>query len=348
MIVKDEEDTLARCLNCIKPFADEIVIVDTGSTDRTVEIAKTFTDKVYFFEWCDDFAAARNYSFSKANCDYIMWLDADDVITPENAQKICALKEEGGFDVAMLEYAAAFDGDTPTFKYMRERIVRRSLNLQWQGEVHEVITPCGKIINSGACIYHKKEKQSDSARNLHIYRRLLSSGKTLSPRQKFYYGRELYFNRLYSESIAVLTEYMAEDGWVENRVEACRTLYYCLKYTGRHKQAVQALAYGLTLSYPHAQDCCELALLFEEKKDVRSAIYWYQCALSSPEKVSGGGFINTYYLAYFPAIRLCVMYDGLGEYSLAYKYNEVAGKAKPNDASYIYNKQYLTTKLTER
>lgn len=348
MIVRDEELTLARCLNCIKPFADEIIIVDTGSVDGTVEIAKKFTDKVFYFAWQDDFASARNFSFSKAGGDFIMWLDADDVITEENAQKILGLKARDDFDVAFLEYAAAFDNGTPAFIYSRERIVRRSLGLKWEGEVHEAITPRGRIIYSDACVFHKKEKASDGARNLHIYQRLIASGKKLQPRQLFYYGRELYFNRLYPECIAVLTEYLRGDGWVENRVEACRTLRLALKAAGREDDAVKVLAFALTLGVPRAQDCCELAAMFEDKKDVSSAIYWYQRALDASESVRGGGFINVDYLAYIPAIRLCVLYDGLGEYELANSYNEIAGKAKPNDASYLHNKRYFKTKLTER
>lgn len=60
MIVKDEEDVLARCLDSIQETYDELIVVDTGSTDKTVEIAKTYTDKVYTFEWVYDFSAARN------------------------------------------------------------------------------------------------------------------------------------------------------------------------------------------------------------------------------------------------------------------------------------------------
>ena len=69
MIVKNEQEVLARCLDCAVKFADEIIIVDTGSTDQTKSIAHKYTDKVYDFEWCDDFSKARNYSFSKAGGD---------------------------------------------------------------------------------------------------------------------------------------------------------------------------------------------------------------------------------------------------------------------------------------
>ena len=67
MIVKNEERILARCLDSVKDLVDEIVIVDTGSADATRRIAQTYTDRVYDFTWIDDFSAARNFAFSKAN-----------------------------------------------------------------------------------------------------------------------------------------------------------------------------------------------------------------------------------------------------------------------------------------
>ena len=71
MIVKNEEKVLARCLDSIAGLMDEIIIVDTGSTDKTKEIAGKYTDNIYDFEWIDDFAAARNFAFSKATKEYI-------------------------------------------------------------------------------------------------------------------------------------------------------------------------------------------------------------------------------------------------------------------------------------
>lgn len=86
VIVKNEEEVLAGCLDSVKDIADEMVIVDTGSTDRTKEIAARYTDKIYDFEWVDHFAAARNFAFSKAEMDYILWLDADDIFWKRTAK----------------------------------------------------------------------------------------------------------------------------------------------------------------------------------------------------------------------------------------------------------------------
>ena len=92
MIVKNEESVLERCLDSVADLVDEIIIVDTGSTDRTKEIATRYTDKIYDFKWIDDFSAARNFSFSKATMDYIYVADADEVIDDENSKKFKILK----------------------------------------------------------------------------------------------------------------------------------------------------------------------------------------------------------------------------------------------------------------
>ena len=93
MIVKNEEVVLKDCLDSLRDLMDEIIIVDTGSTDRTKEIAAQYTDKIYDFEWCNDFAAARNFAFSKATGDYIYSADADEYIDEQNRVRFKALKQ---------------------------------------------------------------------------------------------------------------------------------------------------------------------------------------------------------------------------------------------------------------
>src|SRR5690625_3830804 len=111
MIVKDEEQTIARCLQSVAHFVDEIVIVDTGSSDGTKAICRRFTDRLLDFPWIDDFSAARNFSFSKATKDFILWLDADDVISEADQKKFIDLKKSLTPDVnaVSMKYELTFN-----------------------------------------------------------------------------------------------------------------------------------------------------------------------------------------------------------------------------------------------
>lgn len=343
MIVKDEEETLARCLSCIKAFADEIVVADTGSTDASKEIARAFTDKVFDFPWTDDFSAARNFSFEKASCELVMWLDADDVVTGENAEKIIALKEEmQNYDAAFLKYAAAFDErENPTFYYYRERIFKRNKGFLWQGVVHECIAVSGRILYSDAAIFHKKVKQNPSMRNLLIYQRYVSRGNALNEREKFYYGRELYFNRLYEESAAVLTSFLSGDGWIQNKIEACVTLYRALSALNRGEEGVGFLLKSFSYGLPQREACCLLGGYFFDRADYSSAVHWYRTAIDLPEDEKSGGFVDASFGGYIPNIMLCVLYDRLGDREKAEYYNERAGSFRPDDESVARNREYF-------
>src|SRR3989344_364212 len=87
MITKNEEQFLEQCLNSVKELVDEIIIVDTGSTDKTTEIAGKFTDKIYDFKWCDDFSAARNESLKHATKNWILVLDADEQLDQKSSNQ---------------------------------------------------------------------------------------------------------------------------------------------------------------------------------------------------------------------------------------------------------------------
>ncbi len=104
MIVKDEERTLERCLKAAKPLVDDIIIADTGSTDRTVEIARQMGAAVYPFTWVDDFSAARNFALEKSDGDWNLVLDADETVRwgsmgEEDARPAGAIGLSGGADV---------------------------------------------------------------------------------------------------------------------------------------------------------------------------------------------------------------------------------------------------------
>lgn len=343
LIVRDEEEVIARCLGCVADFADEIIVVDTGSADGTVNCSRAFTDKVFFFEWKDDFSAARNFAFDKATCDYVMWLDADDIVTEDNRRKIKRLVSAADFDIVFLPYAVAFEEDEPTFIYYRERIFRRSGNYRFCGAVHEAVAPRGKQIYSDAAIYHKKVKEGDPFRNLGIYQKQIARGICLDERSLFYYGRELYFNKMYRECIAVLEGFLSGDGWEVNKAEACVNLYGAYTALGDKKSALNALTNSFLYSAPRSDACCLLGAFFMEENAASRAIYWYQRALECNDDGKNGGFVNLDYCGFIPNMQLCVLYDKLGDKEKAQSYNEAAGKLKPHNKNYLYNKKYFQT-----
>ena len=84
MIVKDEEQCIKRCLDSVVDLVDEIVIVDTGSTDKTIEICRSYNAQVFPYPWNNNFAEARNFGLDKVTKDWVLWLDADEEVAPEN------------------------------------------------------------------------------------------------------------------------------------------------------------------------------------------------------------------------------------------------------------------------
>lgn len=277
MIVKNEEDVLERCLKSVADLVDEIILVDTGSTDRTREIAAHFTDQVFDFPWQDDFSAARNESFSHASMDYCMWLDADDILLEADQKAFLALKEtlEPTVSVVMAPYHTGFDeSGHVTFSYYRERLIKNRAGMVWAGAVHEAVSPAGKIQYADFAVTHRKVHPSDPDRNLRIYQAQLAAGKELDPRQQFYYGRELYYHRRWEEALEVFEQFLKEGrGWVENNIDACCHCAYCHRKLGHDQAALTALFRSFLYDRPRAEICCEIGLWFFQREQYQQAAY---------------------------------------------------------------------------
>ena len=347
MIVKNEEETLGRCLDSVQGLADEIIVVDTGSTDRTQEVARQYTDAVYPYQWTDDFAAARNYAFSKATGDYLLWLDADDLLLQPDREKFLSLKEtlSPQVDLVMMRYHVAFDSaGNPTFSYYRERLLKNHAGFLWEGKVHEVITPRGVIVYSDIGVTHRKTRSGDPDRNLRIEEKMLADGEKLGPRQQFYYGRELVDHREYAKAIQVLELFLLEPAaWVENKLDACRLLSGCYRQLGWQEDALFALLRGLALAPPRAELCCDLGAWFLGQGRFEEAVFWYQTALSRPREDQSGGFVSPDCYGFLPAIQLCVCLDQLGRRREAAAYNELAATYRPDSKEVAHNRAYFAS-----
>lgn len=345
MIVKNEEAVLGRVLKQMQDIADEIIIVDTGSTDRTKEIASQFTEQVFDYPWHQDFAAARNFASAQATMDYWMWLDADDVIRPDQQECLINLKNtlDPATDIVMMKYLTGFDQNGKnTFFYYRERLIKNHRHFIWQGKVHEAITPQGHVIYSPIEIEHRKVKSADDSRNLQIYETALAHGEVLEPRHQFYYGRELYYHKRYQQAIQVFENFLGEPaGWIENKIDACLQMSYCYSQLGHHQKALLALTASFLYDTPRAEICCELGKLFAETSRLQQAIYWYEQAAEQTPQEESGGFVLRDCYDYIPYVQLCVCYDQLGNHEKAYTYHTLAKALKPEAEAVKLNQTYF-------
>jgi glycosyltransferase involved in cell wall biosynthesis len=145
IIAKNEENMLPDCLESVKGIADEIIFVDTGSTDSTVRIAERYNCRIYYYEWNNDFSAARNHALNKANFEYILSIDADERLqNPELIKPVLenSSKEIGGWLIEVISQAKRVDGGTDTYTSNLLRLFRNHPGIKFKGIIHE------QVINS--------------------------------------------------------------------------------------------------------------------------------------------------------------------------------------------------------
>jgi tetratricopeptide (TPR) repeat protein len=161
MIVKNEEENLARCLNSIKDVVDEIIIVDTGSTDSTIEIAKRYNAKIYYHTWENSFSKARNYSLKYATCDWILILDADEEADKDDAHKLKDVIKENGANIIYLPVINRPVGGKNVSINNSERLFKNHLDFHYEGTVHNNLKHSGLSKKANIKIYHYGYHQGD-------------------------------------------------------------------------------------------------------------------------------------------------------------------------------------------
>lgn len=328
MIVKNEERVLARCLDSLCGIADEIVIVDTGSSDRTKEIAGKYTDKIYDFVWVDDFSAARNYSFSKATKEYIYVADADEVIEEEERLKFIKLKEELDPEVEIVQmlYTNQLSCNT-TYNFdeeLRPKLYRRLREFVWEEPLHEAVRLTPVIYDSEIRIRHMP-LEVHASRDFAVFERAYQKGM-LSKHMAEMYARELLIAGKLEDFTKSIPFFEAQ---CENTADGTllKQALCVLVRAGRllsdtkffFRYAVKAMAAGDAPS----EICFELGEYYfageaPSEKDIYEAALWYYNAIyeAVPElNIKMGGSL--------PAKRLVQCYERLGEEKAVEQYRAV-------------------------
>lgn len=358
MIVKNEEGTIERCLNSASSVCDEIIIVDTGSTDQTKNILKKYTKvKIIDFTWIDDFAAARNESFRYATSDLLFWLDADDILKEKDLQILKKYKETPLSQLAdcyVGKYQYNHDQyDNVTTTLMRERIFKRGPHIKWKYKIHECI-PLGcfkSIENTDFEVHHYKtpsQVHRAEGRNLRILEACVKDPSERCPRYEFYYAKELSNANRFDEAITWFKEYLNHWDFFEDAYYANYKLAEISLERRNYDEAISRCMEALKLDMRKADLYCLLGLIFVNRERWDLAKFWYEAALNMPRPSDSYGFFDMDRHTFSPNFQLAYIFYKLGDLESALKHIEVCLKYRPNDHQAKMNKAFILAEFKKK
>lgn len=285
MIVKNEEKNLERCLKSYAPLMDEIIVVDTGSTDKTKEIASRFTDKIYDFKWVDDFSAARNFSFEKATCDYIFSADADEVLDEENREQFAILKQvlNEEIEIVQMYYGNQFQNGT-IYNYdceLRPKLFKRLRNFTWIESIHETVRTLPVVFDSDIVITHMPE-ESHTKRDLAAFERMVKRGDRISARLHNIYAKELFVSgdeADFEKAIPFFEDsFLDETRADDEKLEAVCVLAKAYRIL---KRDAKFLKYVFSEIGICAEICYEIGQYFYDNGEYQDAMHWFTVATNT-------------------------------------------------------------------
>ena len=291
MIVKNEEAVLARCLNSLRGIADEIIIVDTGSTDKTKEIALNYTKDVYDFTWVDDFSIARNFAFSKATMDYIYSADADEVLEEIDRKKFLQLKQVLLSEIEIVEMIYVNSDDcNMVYNYKKEprpKLFKRLREFRWIDPIHETVALDPIVYQSDIEIKHLPQSLH-SSRDFKALERQLQTKGIVSNRLYSMYAKELFISGTTKDFCNAKqwfgARFQEETTPKEAKIESACVL---AKLYALNKDFESLLSLCLieitTCSVIPAEICYLLGEYYEQKEQWTNAINWYKKAALETE-----------------------------------------------------------------
>jgi len=255
MIVKNEEQVLENCLKSIVGL-DEIVICDTGSSDGTIEIAKRYTDKVFTdYKWEDSFCKARNHALSKCTGDWVLSIDADEVLEKDGVKKIRdAVKEAEKRGQTYIGITMCAEGSDGRDIFNSIRLFKRIPEIHWEGDIHNYLNISGDYsadvtITYGYSPTHKK----DPDRAFRILTKVMKEDPK-KVREAFYLAREYYYRDQYPAAIYWYEDYLSRAYWAPEQAEAHLMIARCYDALGKYSKAKEAClkAIGIDADFKEA------------------------------------------------------------------------------------------------
>lgn len=369
-IIVKNEPFLEKCLLSVRDYVEEVVIVDTGSTDNTPEIAKKYSNIFKTFTGCndpqtgliEDFSLAREYSFSLATQPWVMWCDADDII--EGCKNLNSIIEDfnknkpQNLDAIsyLFPYEYAYnDVGQCVLQHYRERLFSNKNCFRWVNPVHEVMVPKENLkiaLQSREDLVFKHQRQyspklQESGRNLRILKKHYEKIVDADARQLYYLGLECCNSGLIDESIRHLTKYIEISGWEDERVMACLKLVDIYLALDKLDDGLRWAFKAIEIKEDWSEGYLSLAKLFyllamrggpSEIRNWQKCVYFAKTGLALPPTKTLL-FIN-------PLDRECeihkylnMAYNKLGDVQKALESVVIGMKKQPDDPYFITNKK---------
>ncbi len=318
MIVKNEEMHLKNCLESIKDLVDEIIIVDTGSTDKTKEIASKFTNKIFDLEWNNHFSDARNFSISKASGNWILIMDADEVISRYDCNKIKELLKNTPAD-AFLLILRDYTNNTGVAGFISSkddiyteskiasgfytskilRLFRNNKNIYFEGRTHETINNSikkigGIVLDNNIVIHHfgnldKKIFLEKKYRNIQLLRERLEKKEFKEKGED-----RIYFEL--SRELVNINEFDLAICYLRRAVEIKKDFEYLLGLGGLHilkdelNDGEKILKMAVILNPLNSSVHDNLGIIYAKRKEYNKAIRKFERAIELNPKSADAYF----------------------------------------------------------
>lgn len=343
LIVRNEEDKICRVIESVKPLCNEVVVVDTGSLDNTVTFAEECGARVEFFEWVDDFAAARNYAASKCRGKWIFTIDADEVLQgdPDKIRKeIISL----GKDISYIYVPVAREQHTVVFD--SRRMVRNGYGT-WKNACHEIMRVKegdGYTLKNGRILhdYVIGHRESSFDRNIRILKGMLKDNPS-GPRTLFYIGQELKSSGDCAGAIVYFERYVGISTWGAEKCRAYLHIADCYMKMERFDEALSAAFESLKINEYVIEAYILISYIHAAMGNLIMGKKWAEFALDLPPNavpiVMEDADMNKLYDV------LSVMCYQLGEYKEGIQYARMLVDAHPTVETFVTNLKEYEDKL---